>query len=210
VSAAHDEEVSTRGRDDQAYGLGRILAISDGVFAFALTLLVVQLVVPKAAEGSPLSTQLLDQIPAFFSYVISFAAVASTWYGHHENFRYIHRYDGKLIALNFASLMLIAFLPFPTAVLGRNQDQPLAAVIYALTLVLNNLFATAMWWYASRRGRLIDPYLDARVVQIRLYRTLAGAVVFLLSIPVALWQPIAAEIVWSAFLIVLFLFVRRR
>jgi uncharacterized membrane protein len=179
------------------------------VYALALTLLVVQLVVPRAQEGSPLSTQLIDQLPAFFSYLISFAAVASTWYGHHENYRYIRRYDGTLIALNLASLMLIAFLPFPAAVLGRNQDQPLAAVLYAVTLVLNNLFATAMWWYASHRGRLIDPKVNATVVRIRLYRTVAGAAVFLLSIPVALWQPIAAEVVWSAFLVLLFV-VRRR
>ena len=209
MNAAQSEEVSSQDRGDQAYGLGRILAISDGVYAFALTLLVVQLVVPRAQEGSPLSTQLIDQLPAFFSYLISFAAVASTWYGHHENYRYIRRYDGTLIALNLASLMLIAFLPFPAAVLGRNQDQPLAAVLYAVTLVLNNLFATAMWWYASHRGRLIDPKVNATVVRIRLYRTVAGAAVFLLSIPVALWQPIAAEVVWSAFLVLLFV-VRRR
>ena len=209
MNAAQGEEVSSQDRGDQAYGLGRILAISDGVYAFALTLLVVQLVVPRAQEGSPLSTQLIDQLPAFFSYLISFAAVASTWYGHHENYRYIRRYDGTLIALNLASLMLIAFLPFPAAVLGRNQDQPLAAVLYAVTLVLNNLFATAMWWYASHRGRLIDPKVNATVVRIRLYRTVAGAAVFLLSIPVALWQPIAAEVVWSAFLVLLFV-VRRR
>lgn len=91
-------------------------------------MLVVQLTVPTATSHSSLSSQLLDQTPSYFSYVISFAAVALTWYGHHENFKDIRKYDGRLIALNFGSLVLIAFLPFPTAVLGRNQHEPLAAV----------------------------------------------------------------------------------
>jgi hypothetical protein len=118
----------------QAYGLGRILALSDGVFAFSLTLLVVSLSVPTANSDSTLATQLLDQGPTYFSYLISFVAVASIWYGHHESFKYIRRYDGRLIALNFGSLLVIAFLPFPTAVLGHNQQEPLAAILYALTI----------------------------------------------------------------------------
>ena len=203
-----DEENSEGSGAQQAYGLGRILALSDGVFAFALTLLVVQLTVPTATSHSSLSSQLLDQSPTYFSYVISFVAVASTWYGHHENFRYIREYDGRLIALNFGSLLLIAFLPFPTAVLGRNQNEPLAAVAYALTLALSNLLSAATWWYATHRRRLVRRGLEQRIVRLRFYRTLAGAALFLLSIPIALWQPIAAEIVWSVFMVAIFVFLR--
>ena len=104
-----DEEMSQGERGQQAYGLGRILALCDGVFAFSLTLLVVSLSVPTASSTSALASQLLDQAPNYFSYIISFAAVASIWYGHHETFKYIRRYDGRLIALNFGSLLLIAF-----------------------------------------------------------------------------------------------------
>ena len=208
VDRSDDEEVSKGNPGEQAYGLGRILALSDGVFAFALTLLVVQLAIPAAASHTSLSSQLLDQMPSYFSYVISFTAVASTWYGHHENFKYIRRYDGRLIALNFGSLLLIAFLPFPTAVLGRNQHEPLAAVVYAMTLALNNMFSAATWWYAIHRRRLVRHNLEQRVVRLRFYRTLAGTAVFLLSIPVALWQPLAAEIAWSLFLVAIFVFLR--
>lgn len=204
-----DDEAISEGRgSEQAYGLGRILALSDGVFAFALTLLVVQLTVPTATSHSSLSSQLLDQTPSYFSYVISFAAVASSWYGHHENFKYIRAYDGRLIALNFGSLLLIAFLPFPTAVLGRNQHEPLAAVAYAITLALNNLLSAATWWYAVHRRRLVRHDLDQRIVRLRFYRTLAGSALFLLSIPIALWQPLAAEIVWSVFMVAIFVFLR--
>lgn len=151
---------------------------------------------------------ILDLAPAFFSYVISFVAVASIWYGHHESFKYIRRYDGLLIALNFGSLLLIAFLPFPTAVLGRNQQEPLAAVLYASTLALSNLFFAATWWHASRGRRLVRSDLSPEIVRQRYYRTLGGALVFLLSIPIALWSPIIAEIIWSLFLVSIFLVLR--
>ncbi len=192
----------------QAYGLGRILALSDGVFAFSLTLLVVSLSVPTAASNSTLASQLADEAPTFFSYIISFVAVASIWYGHHESFKYIRRYDGRLIALNFGSLLLIAFLPFPTAVLGRNQQDSLAAVLYALTLAPSNLLFAATWWHASHGRRLVRSDLSPQLVRLRFYRTLGGTFVFLLSIPVALWQPIAAEIVWSVFLVALYVVFR--
>lgn len=203
-----DEELPQPQRREHAYSLGRILAISDGVFAFALTLLVVQFTIPTATAGSSLRSQLDAQLPSFVSYVISFAAVASTWYGHHETFKYIQRVDGRLIGLNFVSLLLIAFLPFPTAVLGRNQHEPLAAVAYAMTLVLSNVFAAATWWYAIDGRRLVSRDLPVGAVRLRFYRTVSGAVVFLVSIPIALWNPPAAEIVWIAFLVALFVFVR--
>jgi uncharacterized membrane protein len=203
-----DEEESEGEPGQQAYGLGRILALSDGVFAFSLTLLVVSLSVPTATSNSALASQLLGQAPTYFSYIISFVAVASIWYGHHESFKYIRRYDGRLIALNFGSLLLIAFLPFPTAVLGRNQQEPVAAILYASTLALSNLFFAATWWHASHGRRLVRSDLSPQIVRLRFYRTLGGALVFLLSIPIALWRPIAAEIVWSVFLVAIFVLLR--
>jgi len=203
-----DEERSEGEPGEQAYGLGRILALSDGVFAFSLTLLVVSLSVPTATSDLALASQLLNQAPTYFSYFISFIAVASIWYGHHESFKYIRRYDGRLIALNFGSLLLIAFLPFPTAVLGRNQQEPLAAILYALTLALSNLFFATTWWYTTHGWRLVRRDLSPEIVRLRFYRTLGGAFVFLLSIPLALWRPIAAEVVWSVFLVTIYVLLR--
>jgi len=199
-----DEEMSAGERGQQAYGLGRILALSDGVFGFSLTLLVVSLAAPTATSNAALASQLVDQVPNFISYIITFAAGASIWYGHHETFKYIRRYDQRLIVLNFGSLLLIAFLPFPTAVLGRNQQLPLAAVFYAVTLVLGNLLFAATWWYASHGRRLVSRDLSPHVSRRRYYRTLSGAAAFFVTIPIALWRPIVAEILWSLFLVAMF------
>ncbi len=190
-----DERTVARRREGD-YRFGRILAVSDGVFAFSLTLLVVELVVPAASSNSALAAQLLAQWPELFSYLLSFAVVAVTWNGHHDTFRYVRHVDGWLIVLNFALLLLVAFLPFPTAVLGRNQNEPVAAVIYAVTLTLINLAGAAIWWYATRGHRLVDRDLDRHIVKKRFTRLAIGVVVFLVSIPVALWQPYVAEIMW--------------
>ncbi len=190
-----DEQTRARSRQEQ-YSLGRVLAICDGVFAFSLTLLVVELVVPTASSGNPLASQLLAQWPELFSYLLSFSVVAMTWNSHHETFRHIRRVDGWLITLNFACLLLVAFLPFPTAVLGRNQGEPAAAVTYAVTLTLINLTTAAIWWYATRRHRLVDHGLERRVIKRRFQRLEIGTGVFVVSLPVALWQPILAEVMW--------------
>ena len=201
-----DERTATRRREEE-YSFGRILAISDGVFAFSLTLLVVGLVVPISGSNSELTSQLLAQWPALFSYLLSFAVVAMTWNGHHDTFRYIRRVDGWLIVLNFAVLLLVAFLPFPTAVLGRNQGKAAAAVVYAATLTLINLAGAASWWYATRGHRLVDGDLPRHVVKKRFSRLAIGVIVFLVSIPVALWQPYVAEFMWLP-LFGLVLFIR--
>ena len=190
------DELTPDNGQEQGYRLGRILAVSDGVFAFSLTLLVVELVVPTSTARSPLASQLEAQWPELLSYLISFAVVAMTWNSHHETFRFIRRVDGWLIVLNFALLLLVAFLPFPTAVLGRNQGESIAAVLYAVTLTTINLANAAIWRYATVGRRLVAPNLDRRIVKTRFSRLAIGTAVFLVSIPVALWQPYLAEIMW--------------
>jgi uncharacterized membrane protein len=203
------DETAEGDSHDQTYGLGRVLAISDGVFAFAMTLLVVQLAVPLVSNDRSLATGLLEQVPSYVSYALSFGVIALTWYGHHETFRHIRRYDGRLIALNFGSLLLIAVLPFPTAVLGRYGNQPLAAVIYATTLSLTGLLAAVTWRYATHRHRLVSKDLDPQLVRYRFYRSVIIPVVFLLSIPVAVWRPAVAETIWWLSLIVTFTLISR-
>jgi uncharacterized membrane protein len=98
--------------------------------------------------------------------------------------------------LNLLLLMFVAFLPFPTAVLGQHGGSPAAAVLYASSVVLASLASTAYWWYASGRGNLLRP--DAGRAQVRALRarSLASPVFFALTLPIAIFAPYAAEIVW--------------
>jgi uncharacterized membrane protein len=211
VHRSEDDELSLSDSREQAYGLGRILAISDGVFAFALTLLVVQLVVPtipSAQSSAQLGSQLIEQVPSYFSYVLSFVVIATSWYGHHDSFKFIRRYDGRLVALNFGCLLVIAALPFPTAILGRYGNVPVAAVIYAVAVSLIGALSAAIWWYATYRRRLVAKDLSSQIVTRRAYRKLSAPLAFMLSIPIALWRPNAAEVVWTVLWIALLLLLR--
>jgi uncharacterized membrane protein len=205
-----EQEVPEVDDRQQAYGLARLLALSDGVFAFALTLLVVQLAGPVLPRGEvgQLGARLLDQAPSYLSYLISFGVISLYWYQHHRIFRYVRRWDPWLIILNLGMLLFIAVMPFPTAIMGRYGDQSLAVILYAAILGTTGLLAWLMWWYASRRG-LMTPSLDRRSAGRLMWRAFVTPAVFFLSIPVAIWQPVVAQISWSSIWVGIYLLSRR-
>jgi uncharacterized membrane protein len=115
------EREATRDRD-------RIVNLSDGVFAIALTLLVLDIRVPNIPEklvAAELPAALLSLWPKYLSYFLSFVAIAVFWSMHYSIFRPIRSYDRVLLYLNFLFLMLVAFLPFPTSLLGEYGDHQL-------------------------------------------------------------------------------------
>jgi uncharacterized membrane protein len=187
-----------RHEDDEAAeeGIGRILALSDGVFAIALTLLILEIAVPATTSDAGLPKALLALWPRYLAYLVSFVVIARFWGTHRLAFRLIARDDAVLVWLNLLLLLFVAFLPFPTAVLGQHVASPAAAVLYATSVTLASLASMACWWYASGRGRLLRP--DARRAQVRALRarSLSSPVFFALTLPIAVFAPYAAEIVW--------------
>ena len=107
------------------FGLDRIVFFSDAVMAIAITLLVLDIKVPEAAGISTidLGRRMLDLWPKYLGYFVSFWVIALYWVAHHRCFRYIRKYDRRLMYLNFLFLMFIAFMPFPTGLLF---DTPVA------------------------------------------------------------------------------------
>ena len=187
-----------RQEDDEAAeeGMGRILALSDGVFAIAMTLLILEIAVPATTSDTHLPEALLKLWPGYLAYVLSFVVIARFWVAHHLAFRLIARYDGVLIWLNLLLLMFVSFLPFPTAVLGRHNGSPAAAVLYAAAVVLAGGASTAYWWYASGRGGLLRPDVGAARVRAVRARGLSSPAFFALTLPIAAFAPYAAEILW--------------
>ena len=177
-------------------GIGRILALSDGVFAIAITLLILEISIPATTRDTGLTKALLALWPRYLAYVLSFLVIARFWVAHHLAFRLIGRYDAVLVWLNLLLLMFVAFLPFPTAVLGRHNGTPAAAVLYAVAVILAGTASSAYWWYASGRGRLLRPDVGPARVRALRARGLLGPVFFTLTLPVAAFAPYAAEILW--------------
>jgi uncharacterized membrane protein len=177
-------------------GIGRILALSDGVFAIAITLLIIAIAIPAATSEADLPDALLGLWPRYLAYALSFLVIARFWVTHHLAFRLIAHYDATLVWLNLLLLMLVAFLPFPTAVLGEHIGSPAAAVLYAASVCLAGAASAAYWWYASGRGNLLGPDVGPARVRALRARGLSGPVLFGLSLPIAALYPYAAEVLW--------------
>lgn len=144
----------------------RLEAFSDGVFAIIITLLVLDLRVPRenALGGQSLDAVLLHQWPVYLAFVLSFLQVGVVWANHHTMFRYIRRTDHALLIYNLLLLLCVAFLPFTTGLLseyarGDAAQARLTALLYSGALGTAGLFFTVVWRHALRAG-LVDARAD--------------------------------------------------
>ncbi|BBL80188.1 DUF1211 domain-containing membrane protein [Rubrobacter xylanophilus] len=196
---------------ENGIGLERIVFFSDAVFAIAITLLVLDIRLPEMPEGlvaQRLPQELASLWPKYLSYVLSFLVITMYWMGHHGIFSHIRGYDRTLIWLNALFLMCIAFLPFPTSLLGEYGDHRLAVVIYAGSLAVARLLLTTVWWYATADRRLVAGDLSGATIRAHRVRGLAMPAVFLLSIAISFFSVSAAMYSW-ALLVVADLLVMR-
>jgi uncharacterized membrane protein len=181
--------------EDRAFDYERTVALSDGVFAIAMTLLVLTISVPLLAHGheGDLGHRLVDRETEFRSYAISFAVIGLLWVRHHIFFRGLDRIDTRLTALNLLYLGLVAFLPYPTRILGLYGDQPVAVVLYASTGAIVALLGGFMRRHADRAG-LVSAAGRRELAGREHWLTAPG--VFALSIPVAFVSTTVAELLW--------------
>jgi uncharacterized membrane protein len=185
---------------ERAFDYDRTVALSDGIFAIALTLLVLSLTVPHLAPGHQglLGSKLRHQSDEFISYGISFVVIARLWVAHHRLFRALEKIDNRITFLNLAYLAFVALLPFPTRVLGAYGEQTAAVVLYASTVAVLTILAGLTRMHALRGG-LLDPTRAYEIAE-RAHWTVAPAV-FLASIPVAFADPTGAKLVWLLLLV---------
>jgi uncharacterized membrane protein len=140
---------------------GRIEAFSDGVFAIAITLLVLGIKVPRVDEHSAngLGLALIQLWPHYLAFLTSFAAILSMWVNHHRIFTFVRRSDHFFLYWNGLLLLLVTFMPFPTTVLAEHflhADAGIAGTVFAGTLVAVALAFKGLWRYASKKGRLLS------------------------------------------------------
>jgi TMEM175 potassium channel family protein len=191
----------------------RIVNLSDGIFAIAITLLVLDLRVPDIPEGmvaSELPAALLSLWPKYLGYFLSFVGISIFWVIHHSIFRPIRAYDRTLLYLNFLFLMVVAFVPFPTSLLGEYGDRQLPVAVYAATLATGRLLLTAIHWYSTRDNRLLGEAQDPATVRFFLIRGLTIPAIFVLSIVVSFFSVSAAIWTWFIMIAVDAIVVRRR
>jgi uncharacterized membrane protein len=178
----------------------RIEALSDGVFAIAITLLVLNFHIPNIPPSqiaSKLPGSLTGQWPQLLSYVLTFLVVGVYWVGHHNQFHYIRRADRTLLWINILFLMCVAFVPFSAGLLGPYGRQAIAVQIYGANLIATGLVLYLHWWYATRGARLLDRPLDRHVVRDASRRILVAPLAYLLAIALSFLSPEASLVVYA-------------
>jgi len=139
--------------------LGRVEAFSDGVFAFAATLLVLGIRIPRPSDADAsvgLQRLLADQWPSYVAFALSFVNVGIVWTNHHAMFKHFVRVDRVVVSLNLLLLMLVAFVPVTTGVLGTwvvsETDRLAAVLLYGALFVVFGVLHDVLWWYAAYRA----------------------------------------------------------
>lgn len=152
----------------------RVETFSDGVFAIAITLLILEIKVPEVGTHGDLWDALGAQWPSYAAYVVSFLVIGIVWINHHQVFGYVALVDRTLTFLNLLLLLVVAAVPWPTAMLAEylreDQASHVAAAVYSLLMVVVALTFQALWWHLTRTGHLFDPRVNipaARATRLR-------------------------------------------
>jgi uncharacterized membrane protein len=189
----------------------RLEAFSDGVFAIAITLLVLEIKVPSSIDlmqVGGLWPALAHRWPDYVGYAMSFLIIGIMWANHHALFLYIRRVDRPLMLANLLLLMGVGFLPFPTAILAQHLADPAArtqaTVFYGATLIFTSLTFNLVWWAGRWRGRLLGTAWNERGLQIITRRYAFGPISYVLATALAfvnVWLSLGVHLavaLWNA------------
>jgi uncharacterized membrane protein len=185
-------------RDEEEVEFSRIVAFSDGVFAIAITLLVLSLGIPT---GSDVGEEVRARGDEFFAYFLSFAVIGRFWMSHHRFFGAIARFTNGLVALNLVYLCFVCLVPFTSEVLGDYSDDSAGVALYAANLTLVSALSFLVVRYSVRRGLMREPQAGYWARRAEAGNFVVTAV-FAASIPIAFLSPTVATISWASLFVV--------
>jgi uncharacterized membrane protein len=202
MTEAEDEPATPPGRTAE-----RISVFTDAVFAIAMTLLVIEIPRPEAADFEPgdgvskseavhrLAHFLGQQAGAFYAYFLAFYLIWIVWRQHHTLFDQVRRVSAGMVALHFPLLLLAAFLPYVTTVLGHYQGNPLAALLFGLNVGLLLASRAAIQTLAARDEEILHPATDRRQYHVSVVVSWSVIVYWALTLLFVWWAP-WAQIPW--------------
>jgi TMEM175 potassium channel family protein len=180
----------------RGFRTGRLEAFSDGVFAIAITLLILDIGVSTNA-GRDLLHAIGSLWPSYLAYVASFSTIGAAWLGHNAITEYLERADAAFVRLNLLLLLFISFLPFPTRLVAEfiHQDKAerVAVTFYGIVLVLSTTMLLVLWRYAVR-AKLVRPDLADEEIKLLTERLTPGLTAYLVLIVSGLFFPVVAVI----------------
>ncbi len=181
--------------------LGRINSLSDGIFAFAITLLILNVAVPEGTVKADLPAALAALWPKYLAFLISFFVIGLYWFTHVRQFRSIKKYDTRLLWLNLIFLLFIVTIPFSTSVMSSYQAV-LSVIVYAALMACAGFMSVAIWAYATHNHKLVNEELGQAAIRRGIIITLISPIVFTLSIGIAFVNVELAQYSWISIFIV--------
>jgi uncharacterized membrane protein len=205
VAARTPEKADARQLLERLHDPARVLALSDGVFAIIITLLVLEVHVPELTQGHTLNEALAELRPSLVAFVISFVLAGMYWVGHRDLFALIRRTDRGLVWLNILYLLPLCLLPFAAGLLGRYDTEPVALRIYGLLLVVIAVMRVVIWLYATNRPQLLWQRPDANQRRAGLVLNLYPGLIYLLAFLVARTAPGISLLIYATMPVLYFL-----
>jgi uncharacterized membrane protein len=176
-------------------GKGRIEALADGVFAIAMTLLVLDVKVPvvdPSVCSLDFARSLAEIAPRFLTFAVSFLIAGVLWVGHHAQMHYVRRSDRPFLWSNLLFLFFISAIPFSASLLGQYPFQPVAIAVYCLNLILAGVVLYGQLRYAAGRGRLFDADIAPRFITLAGRRILMGPTIYAVALAMAFIAPLVS------------------
>jgi uncharacterized membrane protein len=194
--------VFDRVQDDEHLGNNRLEAFSDGVLAIAITLLILDVRVPRVDDADTLLHELRHEWPAYLGYVLSFVTIGILWANHHTMFRFIRRSNHVLLMLNTLWLLAVAFIPFATSLLseyigGTYEEQRIAVLVYGGTYFVIAILFHVVWLYGVYHEGLLDPGADPRALTAITGSYQLGLLLYAFALVLAYFAPVAAVVLYA-------------
>ncbi|NMB80099.1 MAG: DUF1211 domain-containing protein [Methanomicrobiales archaeon] len=165
----------------------RLEALTDGIFAFAMTLLVTSLILPRSALITETAAQaLFSLIPDIYHYIIGFFVLAAFWTAHHIQFSHLKFIDRNFLSLSIMGLFFVTIIPFTTSFIGDYDHDVVATIAFEASLLVLGLIFALQWLYATWNNRLVSPDFPPSRVRYGMIRNLVVPAFSLVAICVAL------------------------
>ena len=174
---------------------GRLLTLADGIFAIAMTLLVLDLRLPET-PGVDLATRLGSLIPRFGTFVVSFVVLGVFWFAHHQTFHFVVRVNRTLVWLSVLFFMGVALIPFVASVLGANYNDPIALTLYGGVIGLLTVLGYVVRWYLTGERGLVVGGLDPDLVRKVSQWIAVGPSIALVAIVLAFVNPLISLLIY--------------
>jgi uncharacterized membrane protein len=185
-------------RYDRQHDPARVLALSDGVFAIVITLLVLEIHVPDLAQGQSLGEAMREVRPSFLAFIISFVVTAIAWAGHRDLFAMIRRTDRNLVWLNILYLLPLSLLPFGAALISHYNQEAVALRMFVFLLVFIALTRLTEWLHATNRPHLLFDPISRRTRTVGVLLVAVPAALYAIAILIARSAPTASLVIYAA------------